>query len=174
MNRLLSGTTLAGMLALFAVGASPALAQKEGGKDAPKPSAEKSDTRGKKTHSEQSTVATKKEFGTVSEKDSTVTKALDASKLSELTKLEDKETSFKGTVAKVFTARGNSLLILNFAKNYKEAATAVLRPANYDKFPDMKKLEGKKVVISGKVEMYKDAPEIVLTKPEQIKVVSSK
>jgi hypothetical protein len=100
-----------------------------------------------------------------------VTKALDAAKLDDLKKQEDKETAFKGTVAKVFTAKGNSLLILNFAKNYKDAATAVLRPANYDKFPDMKKLLNKKVLVSGKIELYNGSPEIVLTKPEQIKII---
>ena len=146
--------------------AAPVFAQKEG--DSAPPSKEKPE---RKAHPEQASIATKKEFVTVGEKDAAVSKALDASKLAELKKLEDKDTTFKGTIAKVFTARGNSMIILNFADNYKEAATAVLRPKYYDKFPDLKKLDGKRVVISGKIVIYKDQPEIILTKPEQIKVI---
>jgi hypothetical protein len=171
MHRSITRFTLAGLSALLAITAPLAYAQKDGGKETAKQTTEKPDAKTKKTHPEQSSVATKKEFGTVAEKDSSVTKALDAAKLDDLKKQEDKETAFKGTVAKVFTAKGNSLLILNFAKNYKDAATAVLRPANYDKFPDMKKLLNKKVLVSGKIELYNGSPEIVLTKPEQIKII---
>jgi len=156
MNRIFAGLTLAGILGVCTWNTAPVYAQKEGER---------------KAHPEQASVAAKKEFATAGEKDAAVTKALDASKLAELKKLEDKDATFKGTVAKVFTARGNSMIILNFADNYKEAATAVLRPKYYDKFPDLKKLDGKKVVISGKIVIYKDQPEIILTKPEQIKVI---
>ncbi len=172
MNRTYAGLAAAGILGLFVLSATPALAQKEGGK-APqvKEKSDKPQGGGKKDRPEQSAVAAKKEFGTAKEKDASVSKALDAAKLADLKNLDGKDATFKGTVAKVFVARGNSMVILNFAKDYKTAATAVLRPADYDKFPDLKKLDGKKIVVTGKVELYKDQPEIVLTKPEQIKVI---
>ena len=172
MNRTYAGLVAVSVLGVFGLSAMPVLAQKEGGK-APqgKEKSDKPQTREKKDHPEQSTVATKKEFGTVKEKDASVSKALDAAKLADLKKLDGKDATFKGTVAKVYVARGNSMVILNFAKSYKDAATAVLRPANYDKFPDLQKLDGKKVVVTGKVELFKDQPEIILVKPEQIKVI---
>lgn len=166
MKRIFAGLTLAGILGVCAWNAAPVSAQKEGD-SAPQDKARPE----RKAHPEQASVATKKEFATVGEKDAAVTKALDASKLTELKKLEDKDATFKGTIAKVYTSRGNSMMILNFADNYKEAATAVLRPKYYDKFPDMEKLDGKKVVVSGKIVIYKGQPEIMLTKPEQIKVI---
>ena len=172
MNRTYAGLAMAGVLGLLVWNVPPVWAQKEGGK-APqeKGKSDKPQGREKQTHPEQSSVATKKEFATVKEKDASVSKALDAAKLADIKKLDGKDATFKGTVAKVFVARGNSMVILNFAQNYKEAATAVLRPANYDKFPDLNKLDGKKIVVSGKVVLFKDQPEIVLTKPEQIKVI---
>ena len=81
MNRIFAGLTLAGILGVCAWNAAPVYAQKEGD------SAPQSDAKSeRKTHPKQATVATKKEFASVEEKDAAVTKALDASKLAELKK----------------------------------------------------------------------------------------
>jgi hypothetical protein len=125
----------------------------------------------KKDPPAQSSVATKKAFGTIAAKDPAVEKALAANDLPAIQKLVGKTGAFKGTVVKVFTSRNNSIVILNFAKNYKEAATAVLKPEHYAKFPNMQSLKDKTVLVTGKVISYQERPEIELTKPEQIKII---
>ncbi len=119
----------------------------------------------------QSEVASKSAFATVKEDDSAVKKALAAKELAEAKKLIGKDGAFKGTVTKVFSPRGNSMVILDFAPNFKDALTAVLKAVNYAKFPDMSQLKDKKVLISGKFEDYKGAPQIVLEKLEQIRLI---
>jgi DNA/RNA endonuclease YhcR with UshA esterase domain len=110
-------------------------------------------------------------FGTVKAGDGSVAKALKASDLAGAKKLVGKEGTFEGVVVKVFSPSSNSLVILNFDKNYRNALTAVLRTKNYAAFPDMQTLKGKRVLISGTFEDYKGSTEIQLTKPEQVKLV---
>ena len=62
-------------------------------------------------------------------------------------------------------------LILNFARNYKEALVAVLQPEDYAKFPDMQLLRDKHVLVTGKFVHFKGQTEIVLTKPAQVRLV---
>lgn len=119
----------------------------------------------------QSAVAAKAEFATVPAADPSVKKATPASDLAAAKKLVGKTATLTGTVDKAFAPRGNGLVILNFAKDYKTAASAVVRAESFAKFPDLKKLEGKKVLVTGKVEDYKGQPEVVLTAPSQLKVV---
>lgn len=47
--------------------------------------------------------------------------------------------------------------------------TAVILAADAGKFPDESALAGKNVAITGKVQLYKSKPEIVLNDPAQIK-----
>lgn len=121
----------------------------------------------------QASVASKTaKFGTVKMGDGSVTKALKASDLAGAKKLIGKEAAFEGTVAAVYTPKGNGLLILNFDKNFRNALTAVLRSKNYADFPDMQTLKGKRVLVTGKFEDYKGSAELVLTKPDQIKLIT--
>jgi hypothetical protein len=110
-------------------------------------------------------------FGTIAKTDAAYTNALDAHDLAAGLKLADKEVAFKGTVARLFEPRSGTIAILNFDFQYKTAMTAVLRKENYGKFPALKSLIGKTVLVTGKITNYHDAPEIVLTRPDQIKVV---
>lgn len=110
--------------------------------------------------------------GSVKLGDGSVTKALKATDLAGAKKLIGKEAAFEGTVATVYTPKGNGLLILNFDKNYRNALTAVLRSKNYAEFPDMQTLKGKHVLITGKFEDYKGSAELILTKPDQIKLIT--
>src|SRR4051812_30030817 len=66
-------------------------------------------------------------FGSVSRTDKEYTQALDTKDLAGAEKLIGKEGSFKGTVARVFAPKSNNLVILNFAKDYKTAVTAVVK-----------------------------------------------
>lgn len=100
-----------------------------------------------------------------------VTKALDARSLAAARKLAGKVAAFKGVVAKVFSPKGNSVTLLNFAPNYREAIVGVVRPASYAKFPNLQTLKGQRVWLSGKVVLYRGRPEVELLSPSQIKVV---
>ena len=120
----------------------------------------------------QASVASKTaKFGTVKAGDSSVTKALKATDLAGAKKLVGKDGAFEGTVVKVFSPSSNGLVILNFDKNYRNALTAVLRVKNYAEFPDMQSLKGKHVLISGKFDDFKGSPEVVLARPDQLKLI---
>lgn len=119
----------------------------------------------------QSSVAAKTEFAAARASDPAVAGAIDAKDLTAARKLLNKEGGFVGTVARVYQPENNHLVILNFDKKFTNALTAVLKPAAYAKFPDMDKLEGKKVLVTGKFVAYKGRPEIELTDPAQIKIV---
>jgi hypothetical protein len=123
----------------------------------------------------QSAVASKtKTFASVAPTDASVSKALKAVNLESFRTLVSKDVVFEGTVVKTFAPKTNSVLVLNFAKDFKTAISAALRPKDYAAFPDLKALEGKRVLISGKLEDYKGRLEVVLTKPEQIKLIREK
>jgi len=79
----------------------------------------------------------------------------------------------KGTIAEVNV--GERIVRLNFEHPYpKNAFTAVIFPANTNKFADLEKLKGKTVEISGKIAAYHERPQIVLTSTNQVKVIEEK
>ena len=110
-------------------------------------------------------------FASVPASDASVKKALAATDLAGAKKQAGKPASFVGTVDRTFTPKGNGLVILNFAKDYKTAVTGVVRANDFAKFPDLKALQGKKVLVSGTVQDYKGRPEIALSAPSQVKIV---
>jgi hypothetical protein len=121
----------------------------------------------------QSEVASKdSKFGTITKTDAAYTNALDAHALDEALKQADKTGAFKGTVIGVYEPHGNAMAILNFDKNYRSAMTALLRNENFPKFPELKKLVGKEVIVSGKPVQFQGRAEIILTSPDQIKIVA--
>jgi DNA/RNA endonuclease YhcR with UshA esterase domain len=76
----------------------------------------------------------------------------------------------KGTIAEVNV--GERIIRLNFEQRYpKNPFTAVIFPANTNKFPGVEKLKGKTVEISGKITEYHERPQIVLTSTNQVKVI---
>ena len=52
----------------------------------------------------------------------------------------------------------------------KQELTLVIFPANFSKFEEVEKLEGKTVRVTGKVTEYQKRPQIVLESKEQVKV----
>jgi DNA/RNA endonuclease YhcR with UshA esterase domain len=58
-----------------------------------------------------------------------------------------------------FSSRGN--IFLNIDGIY---------PDNPFKFPNIKSLEGKTIVVTGQIKLYRNKPEIILNSPNQIKV----
>jgi hypothetical protein len=138
--------------------------------------AQKADNKDKpaKNYPTQASVAAKKKFDLIANVTEEVKNALEAEDIAGAKKLVDKQAAFKGTVVKVYKSPNNSVLILNFTDNYRKALTAVLRPDYYSKFPDMDTLLDKQVLVSGKITLYQDRPQIMLISPSQIKIITSR
>jgi DNA/RNA endonuclease YhcR with UshA esterase domain len=82
----------------------------------------------------------------------------------------DAQAVVKGKIAEVNV--GERVVRLNFDQIYpKNTFTAVIFPANTNKFPEVAKLKGKTVEVSGKIAVYRERPQIVLTNPNQVKVL---
>ncbi len=110
-------------------------------------------------------------FEMVDKDDAAYKNALDAHDLAGAQKLIGKEGSFKGTVSKFFEERDGDLIVFDFDPNFRTALTAVLRNADFPKFPDVKALDGKEIVVSGKFVDYHGKAQIELTDPNQIRTV---
>ena len=120
----------------------------------------------------QSDVASKRNAFEKIGKDATPVKtALDAHDLAGGLKLVEKTNSFRGTVTKLFEPRNGTIAILNFDADYKTAMTAVVHVEDFSKFPELKGLVGRQILVTGKFIDYHGAPEVVLTSPDEVKVV---
>jgi hypothetical protein len=121
--------------------------------------------------SQASVAATNVTFAIIAKTDAIYTNALDAHDLDGGLKKANQMGAFKGKVAEIFESRDGAVLILNFDTNYREALCAVLRSADFARFPPMKTLEDKEVIVSGKFILYQGRPEVLLTAPDQIRLV---
>lgn len=90
----------------------------------------------------------------VDAKDPALSKALDARDLKGLRAQLGKSVTFQGTVTSVFSPRSNKVTALNFAPNFREAIVAVVHSEDYTKFPDLRALSGKHLLISGIVDEH--------------------
>ena len=111
-------------------------------------------------------------FGTVTKNDPLYKNALDAHDLAAAMKLVGTEGSFRGTVDKLFEERDGDLIVFDFDPNYRTALTAVLRNPDFPKFPVVRDLKGKEIVVSGKFVDYHGKAQIELTDPKQIKLAN--
>jgi hypothetical protein len=109
-------------------------------------------------------------FESVSKSDAAWQKALDSHELEAAKKLIGQTGSFRGSVSKVYESRDGDIVILDFDSNYRTALTAVLKKADFSKFPDLRALEGKDIIVSGLFVDYQGKAEIALTAPDQIKL----
>jgi hypothetical protein len=110
-------------------------------------------------------------FETVDKDDATYKNALDAHDLAGTLKLVGQEGSFRGTVSKFFEERDGDLIVFDFDPNFRTAITAVLKNPDFPKFPDVKMLEGKEIIVSGKFVDFHGKAQIQLTDPKQIRIV---
>lgn len=110
-------------------------------------------------------------FGAIKTTDPAVKKALVATDLAAVTKQIGKSATIQGTVAELFTPKSNSIVVLNFAKEYWTAATVVVPAKNFGKLPNLQTLKGKKVLVTGRVVEYKEKPQIEVSEPGQIKII---
>ena len=78
--------------------------------------------------------------------------------------------SVKGFVANVYQSKKGNIF-LNFGKQYPDQTfAAVIFSKDTSKFNNIKAFEGKIVVVTGVVQLYKGHPEIILNDPDQIKI----
>ena len=97
--------------------------------------------------------------------------AVVATDLAAARKLSGKTATFVGVVDKVYAPKSNGVVLLNFAKNYKTALVGAVQAKDFAAFPNLAQLKGKRVAVSGKVVIFKGAPEVMLEKAGAIKIV---
>lgn len=115
--------------------------------------------------------STSAKFATVAAGDGSVRDALKATDLDKAKEKQGKSGAFTGKIVKVFSPKSNSVVILNFHEDYKKALTAVVESKNFSKFPKLTELKGKTVLVTGKFDTFKGAPQINLKTPDQLKVI---
>lgn len=107
----------------------------------------------------------------ISATDAAVKNPMPADDLDTAEKNIDKPVTFVGRVSTVYVPGSNSVQIINFAENYKDAVSAAIDAPDYGKFPDPKTLEGKDLLITGQMIIFNKHLEVKLTSPDQIKIV---
>jgi hypothetical protein len=125
----------------------------------------------KKERLSQASVAGKTPFSTIKASDAKVKTAKPATDLKTAKALVGKSGAFVGTVVKVFAPKSNSVVLLNFANDYKAALVGAVDDKDFAKLPDLQKLTGKKVLLTGKVVDYKGQPQIQIDSPDDVRVV---
>ena len=82
----------------------------------------------------------------------------------------DADAIVSGKIAEV--NRAERLVRLNFDKPFpNQTFTAVIFANKTNLFPEIEKLKDKNAEISGKIAQYRGRPEIILTSPNQLKVL---
>jgi phosphatidylserine/phosphatidylglycerophosphate/cardiolipin synthase-like enzyme len=83
----------------------------------------------------------------------------------------NREVTIEGKI--IDTKNTGKVIYLNFSKNYKTDLKVVIFPSDAAKFPEPpeKLFLNKTIRVTGRVEKYQDAPEIVVHDPSQIVVV---
>jgi bisphosphoglycerate-independent phosphoglycerate mutase (AlkP superfamily) len=120
----------------------------------------------------QSAVAVKdKKFAVVKPEADVVKKAIHASDLLAFKDKTGKEITITGKVYSVFAPKSHSIVLLNFATNYKDAITVAIKAKDFANFPDLRKLKDKQVVVTGKCIDYKGQPELEISLLKQLQVI---
>lgn len=97
--------------------------------------------------------------------------AIAATDLAAAKKLLGKNALFVGRVTTVFTPKSGSIVLLNFASDYKKALVGAVKAADFAKFPPLQSLKNRKVALRGRVISYRGRPEIELVAAGAIRVV---
>jgi len=79
--------------------------------------------------------------------------------------------SVKGNVHQVYiSSKGN--IFLNIDGTYpNNPFSVVIFKSNAHKFPNIKSLEGKTIIVTGTIKLYRGKPEIIVNNPNQIKLI---
>lgn len=119
----------------------------------------------------QMSLARKVPFETIASNDPHVKDALQATDLDKAKSLLNQKDAFVGKVADVGSTVGNSRVVIEFSLVRQTTLRAIVKTANFSKFPNLGELIGKKVLVSGVFTPHKERAEIELTEPEQLKIV---
>jgi len=119
----------------------------------------------------QMSLASKVPFETVASNNQQVKDALGATDLDRSKSLLNQKGAFIGKVVDVLSTVGNSRVVIEFALARQTALRAVVKTANFSKFPNLGDLVGKKVLVSGVFTPHKERAEIELTEPNQLRIV---
>jgi len=120
----------------------------------------------------QSAVAVKdKKFASIKADADVVKKAIHATDLLAFKDKTGKEITITGKVYTVFAPKSHSIVLLNFASNYKDAITVAVKAKDFSNFPDLRKLKDKQVVVTGKCIDYKGQPELEISQLKQLQVI---
>lgn len=164
-TRLLTFSLLACALLAARVHAQDASDLFKGQTITPKKGASKSQRASKRPA--QSSLARKGAFAVYATKDAT----LPATNLAAARAKLNQQAAFSGTVVKVYAPKNGARVLLNFAANYKSAVVGLVNAKNFRQFPDLRQLEGHRVVVSGHVLAFKDQIEVELVSPSSIRLV---
>ena len=101
---------------------------------------------------------------------------LDAGDLKTLGKHVGEVKAVRGTCTAAFVPRGGTVVVLNFAKNYREAMTVPIFKDHFEKWPGgpgaiEKAYKGKTLLIQGLVTEYRGAPQIKAAHPAQLRLI---
>ncbi len=103
--------------------------------------------------------------------------ALKASEVEELKKLVDKPAKVTGKVVEVYKPASGNLVVLNFGKDIKTCFKVAINKrdfANWDGGVEAieKLYADKELTVTGKIVLYKETPEIVVSAPKEIVVAA--
>lgn len=103
-------------------------------------------------------------------------KIIDATNIEELVKHKNKIVSVKGQIINTTLSTTGKTRYLNFGVDYTKSFTCVIFSRHLKNFTkkEIKPLEyyqNKEVIITGKLKIYKDSPEIIIAFPKQIKII---
>ena len=128
----------------------------------------------KEVPSQESVASKSAKFSTVKEADGSVKDALASKEIAKGLKLVGKKGSFTGVVDHVFSPKHNKSVYINFSDPFKNTISGHVYAEDYKKFPNLKDLKGKRVVISGTFSAYQEThPEIKIKDLSQLKIVES-
>lgn len=82
-----------------------------------------------------------------------------------------KVVTVKGEVSQVTTTKSNTTFINIDGKYPDNKFTLVIFKDDASRFPEVNTWEGKTIEVSGKVELYRDRPQIILKELKQIKIL---
>ncbi|MFY8053490.1 MAG: hypothetical protein ACOVP2_12785 [Armatimonadaceae bacterium] len=117
----------------------------------------------------QSAVAAKdKKFTVVKADTDSVKKAIHATDLLAFKDKTGKEITITGKVYAVFAPKSHSIVLLNFASNYRDAISVAVKAKDFANF---RKLKDKQVLVTGKCIDYKGQPELEISQLKQLQVI---
>ena len=121
----------------------------------------------------QSLVASDAIFPTIPLDDERLKDVVTATDLAKAKTMIDQTGAFVGTITNVRSSTANKKVVLDFAENRETAMRAWIKPANFDKFPPLEKLIGKKVFVYGLFLPHEGRVQVELTETKQLKIVGA-